>query len=290
MYDMKDIQKEYYNRIIKDIKVVFMKYFDSEDYFDQLVVASNVNKHIKIFSKAKKDLSTERFKDFIDELIEYDMIKHYVYSQVLNYDCSNCFFGYSPLLDFIMKAEDFTISNAIIKKYKTYFSDFLSFEKFDICSKRFESFRYLSKRVNWQKLIKDSYKNGNFGNEVSTTIIKDSLQDMFQKNPASRYYDTLDLETFFLIVIHDMLENVTIIDRIANDDFKVSQEIIDFIREYILFQEDNQLLRHKSLHMIKLKDFKINKNIEKYSSNLEKFYQFLRNKVSPESLLLLSLK
>lgn len=292
MYDTKDIQKKYYNQKIKEIKLVFINYFGNEDYFNHLVASSSLDKHIKIFNKANKNLSNDLFKDFIDELIEFDMINHYVYSNILNYDCSDCFFGYSPLLNFIMKADNFNTSNETSRNYKTYFSDYLSYEEFDISSKRFDSFKYLTKRINWSKIIKYSFRKGKFGNDVSSKIIEESLPDMFQMRSASVNYAPLDIESFLLIVVHGMFDNIKIIERIAISErsLYISPEIFGFIREYALFDDEDVSVRYNMLHMKNIKELKVKKLNEIYAHNLEKFYQFLKIKVSTESLLLIALK
>lgn len=281
-------QKNYEKQLRKEVKAIFEKYLDSTVPFDKLKEAKKSDEHIQVFQAIQYNTDPDKFDEFIKALIDKDMIEYYDYGTAFNFNIGMNWYGYSPLLNALLAIEDYIMPIEITKKYKTYISDYLYSNELDISQKRFEDFKFLTKRVDWPQLIRYSIEHGNFGNDTSREIIKNEMHDIFLKDTSCRYYKSGGIEGFLSIISFGLFDDVKLLDRIANGDktLDVNNEMITFLREYCLFESETIKERYKELH-----SNYVLKHLPRVTIHgLEEFYWFLRTKVSSDTKLLLALK
>ena len=281
-------QKKYEKQLKKEVKAIFEKYLISTVPFDKLRDAKNSDDHIQTFQAIQYNTDPVQFNEFIKALIDKDMIEYYDYGIAFNFNIGMNWYGFSPLLNVMLEIEDYIMTVEITKKYKTYISDYLHSNELDISQKRFEDFKFLTKRVNWPQLIRYSIEHGNFGNDTSSELIKSALNDIFLKNTSCRYYKSGGIEGLISIISYGLFDDVKLLDRIAHGDktLDVNHEMITFLREYCLFESDTMEERYKELH-----SKYVLKQLPRITIHgLEEFYWFLRRQVSHKTRLLLALK
>ena len=281
-------QKNYERQLRKEVKAIFEKYLISTVPFDKLKDAKKSDEHIQLFQAIQYNTDPVQFDEFVNALIDKDMIEYYDYGIAFNFNIGMNWYGYSPLLNALLEIEDYIIPVEITKKYKTYISDYLSSNELDISQKRFEDFKFLTKRVDWPQLIRYSIEHGNFGNDSSREFIKNALNDIFLKDTSCRYYKSGGIEGLISVISYGLFDDVKLIDRIALGDktLDVSDEMITFLREYCLFESDTMEDRYSELH-----SKHAIKHLPRITIHgLEEFYWFLRKQVSDKTRLLLAMK
>lgn len=280
--------KNYEEKLKKDVKAIFKKYLDSTTPFESLQHAKDVKDIVDTFQAIKFNTDDEKFQKFIDALIEKDLANHFTYQIAFNSYGGSSFFGYSALIEAMMEIKEYVIPDKLSKKLKTYFTDYIHVNQIDLSVKKFDSFMYISKRVNWPRLINHSIHYGLFGNNVSAQIIKEHMRDIFANKSACRYFESGGFEGFLTIISYGLLNDVKLIDMIALDDkaLKVSDEMISFLREYILYSDGTKEERYEDLHSKYLPKYLPHVNIHGF----EEFYWFLKDKVSKGTQLLLAMK
>jgi hypothetical protein len=279
--------EQHQKQVENEVKAIFKKHLVSTAPFESLQKAQNREENIKVFQAIKYNTDEIMFHKFVDALLAKNLAKFFTYEQAFNPNGGNKSFGYSALIEALMEIDEYTIPVDISKKYKTQFANYSHMNRMDLSKSRFSDFKYMVKRINWPILINHSIHYGNFGNDISSRIISDSMPEMFQKYTGAVHFKSAGYEEMLVIISYALFDNVRLLDRIAYKDktIYVDDDMISFLRDYCLFESDTAEERYKGLH---------SKYVLKYLPAItihgfEEFYQFLKKHVSDETRLLLAL-
>jgi hypothetical protein len=279
---------KYQKSLRREVKEIFLRYNVNLLFYQKLQQQTNIKKHKRTYNVIKKSLGSAKFDKFLNDLIKLELINHYKYGLAFNFEVSNDFYGYSILLELIMEYDDYLISIELSKKYKVYNGHYINWNKFDIGVNKFETFKYLAKRVNWPELIAKSIRNRTFGNDISKKIVKESIDGIFRRKSATVYHQPGGLAELLDIIAFGMFEDTQLLKHMAYNDnnYVVSEDMMMFIKDYVLHTDSDREERDEKLHKkYATKTFQ-RKNIHRS----EEFYQFIQSKISEDIKLLIALK
>lgn len=280
-------EKQYQKQLKKEVKAIFKKHLISDAPYYSLQNALGIDRHVSVFQAIMYNTKPDKFKAFMQALIDKGLVEYYKYGLAFNFDFGANWYGYSPLLNAQFELENYIIPVQHSKSYKTFMSDYIHVNLLDLSKTRFEDLKYLIKRVDWPEIISHSIHYGNFGNNISASIIKNHMLEIFQKDSACRYFKPGGYDGLLSIISYGLFDSSKLLDKIAFKDLTIAVDdyMINFLREYCLYENDNLKERYKELH---------SKYVLKYLPSItihgfEAFYQFLRTEVSSETRLLLAL-